>query len=197
MADAVEQLIEAMNQELQCQRELAGLLENKLDAMRRYDVRRLDAIAANEHRLIDNLHTNSQRRNTAVRLVAQQLFGQPANSMSAKSTPINSRSAKSASTNLRSAKPVPTNSLPTARQIAEKTSTANADKIIALTAMLKDVTQTVKRLSGINATASQKMLGHFDHIFRIIAQSGRDIGLYGRAGTKFHLEQNRLFDALA
>lgn len=167
MADAVEQLIEAMNQELQCQRELAGLLENKLDAMRRYDVRRLDSIAANEHRLIDNLHANSQRRNTAVGCVAQQLFDRS------------------------------TGSLPTARQIAEKTSAVNGDKILALTAMLKDVTKTVKRLSGINATASQKMLGHFDHIFRIIAQSGRDIGLYGRAGTKFHLEQNRLFDALA
>ena len=182
MADSVEQLIETMNQELQCQRDLAGLLENKLDAMRRYDVWSLESLAANENRLIDNLQANSQRRNSAVRNVAQQLFDLPADPVRHASIPTGA---------------APTNSLPTARQIAEKASPINRDKILALTAMLKDVTQTVQRLSGINATASQKMLGHFDHVFRIIAQSGRDIGLYGRAGTRFHLEQNRLFDALA
>ena len=43
MAEVVEQLIEVMNDELLCQRDLAGVLENKLDAIRHHDLSRLRA----------------------------------------------------------------------------------------------------------------------------------------------------------
>ena len=155
-----------MNEELQCQRDLAGVLENKLDAMRHYDVSRLEALSVSEQRLLDGMRTKGQNRQGAVRSATEQLLPDVGGSGSA-------------------------------RNLAEKLPQPQRNKLLALAAMLKDVAQNVQRLNRVNVLAGQKMLVHFDHVFRIIAQSGRDIGLYGRAGKKSFLEQNRLFDAQA
>jgi flagellar biosynthesis/type III secretory pathway chaperone len=85
----------------------------------------------------------------------------------------------------------------TAKELASAAPEPARSKLLALAAMLKETAQNVQRLNRINAIATHKVLGHFDQIFRIIAQSGRDIGLYGRAGKKSITEQNRLVDAIA
>ena len=85
----------------------------------------------------------------------------------------------------------------TAKELAQAASEPQRSKLLALAAMLKEVAENIQRLNRINAVATKKVLGHFDHIFNIIAQSGRDIGLYGRAGKKSIMEQNRLVDAIA
>ena len=85
----------------------------------------------------------------------------------------------------------------TARELAKVVEKPLKRKLEAFSAMLFDSAQNVERLNRINKIASEKILGHIDHIFSIIAQSGRDIGLYGRAGKKSLLEQNRLVDAIA
>ena len=168
MADAVEQLIEAMQEELRSHKKLSALLDGKLDAMRHFDVSRLEALRQNEQRLLDRMRMIGRGRaeatHRAVRqLLPQRRIGAPA----------------------------------TARELASATPEPAHSKILALAAMLKEMAQDIQRLNRVNAVATRKVMGHFDQIFRVIAQSGRDIGLYGRAGKKSLTEQNQLVDAIA
>ena len=167
MADAVQQLIEAMQHELQWQRDLAMVLDNKLDAMRHYDMSRLEALGQSEQKLMQGLRHNEMKRKQAVRQAASKLC------------PRRSENVVNAS------------------ELARSSGEPARGRILALAAMLKEVAQKVQSLNRVNAMASQRIMGHFDQIFRIIAQSGRDIGLYGQAGKKMLLEQNRLVDAIA
>ena len=167
MADAVEQLIEAMQQELRWQQELAVVLDNKLDAMKHYDMSRLEALSQNEQKLMQGLRHNEMRRQSAVRQAARQLS------------------------------PDRPDRLSNAQELARASVEPGRSRILVLAGMLRSVAEKVQRLNRVNALASQRIIGHFDQIFRIIAQSGRDIGLYGEAGKKTLLEQNRLVDAIA
>ena len=167
MNQTLENLIEVMNEELQSQRDLAQMLENKLDAMRHYDISRLEALSISEQRLLDLMGHIGRRRTDAVAAATDDLLPtQPVGRVSV-------------------------------AQLAERASIEQRNRLLALAALLKDVAQQVQRLNRVNALATNKILGHFDGIFRIIAQAGRDIGLYGSAGKKALLEQNRLFDAIA
>ncbi|KPK77642.1 MAG: hypothetical protein AMJ79_02560 [Phycisphaerae bacterium SM23_30] len=168
MADAVEQLIEAMQDELQCHRKLAAVLDGKLDAMRHFDVSRLEALRHNEQRLLNVVRMNGQRRAEATQQATWRLFPQRRIGSSV-----------------------------TAKELAQAAPEPARSKILALAAMLREMAQNIQRLNRVNAVATRKVLGHFDQIFRIIAQSGRDVGLYGRAGKKSMAEQNRLVDAIA
>jgi len=85
----------------------------------------------------------------------------------------------------------------TCKELAQVSPEPEKSRLLTLAAMLADVAEKVQRLNRIGNIASRKILAHFDHIFQIIAQSGRDIGLYGRGGKRSLLEQNRLVDALA
>jgi flagellar biosynthesis/type III secretory pathway chaperone len=163
----MQQLIEAMQQELQYQQNLMVLLENKLDAMRHYDISRMQALSLNEQRLIDGMRLNEKRRTEVVLRATRQFFP------------------------TRQGKP------PTCRELAQAAPEPERSKLLALTGMLREVVEKVQRLHRVYTIATQKVMGHFNQIFRIIAQSGRDIGLYGRCGKKSLLEQNRLVDALA
>jgi len=167
MADEIEKLMELMQEDLQRHRELAQILDNKLDAMRHRDIPRLEALAVAEHRLVGLISTHSKKRCDILRQATEKYF------------------------------PGHGKKLATARELAQAAGGAARDKLLAISAMLADVTRKVQSLNQVNTIASQKILGHVDHIFRIIAQSGRDIGLYGRAGKKAPSEQNRLVDAIA
>ena len=85
---------------------------------------------------------------------------------------------------------------PTAKDIARQSAEPTRTRLLSLAGKLKEQAQAVQRLNHITEIASRKILTHFDNIFGIIANSGRDIGLYGRAGRTALLEQNRLVDAL-
>ena len=167
MTEAVQQLIEAMQNELQGQQNLAVILDNKLDAMRHYDMSRLEALGQSERQVLENLRKNEKNRRLAVSQATRQLCPQRRGSMV------------------------------TASELARASAEPDRGRILALTAMLKKVTTNVQSLNRINALASQKILGHFDRIFQLLTQSGRDIGLYGKTGKKSFLEQNRLVDAIA
>ena len=69
--------------------------------------------------------------------------------------------------------------------------------ILTLAGQLRGAAETTQRLNRINRIATRKLLGHMEHVFRVIAQAGRDIGLYGRAGRKPLMQHNRLIDAIA
>jgi len=167
MAQALEKLIDAMEQELQWQRDLAAVLEHKLDAMRHHDISRLEALTQAEQRLLDGIYLNAGKRNAAALQATQQLFNPPR--------------PKAAS----------------ARELAAAVKEPTRGKLIILAAMLRDIAQKVQSLNRINALATQKMQGYFQQIFSIIALSGRDIGLYGRSGKRSLPQQNRLVDAIA
>ncbi|MCP4707763.1 MAG: flagellar protein FlgN [Planctomycetes bacterium] len=167
MANAVEQLIVAMQDELQGHKKLSAVLDNKLDAMRHFDVSRLESLRQSEQRLLDSVRMIGQRRMEALNRAAVQLYPQ--------------QRAR----------------FMTAKELAAAAAEPERCKLLTLAAMLKEVAENIQRLNRINAVATKKVLGHFDHIFNIIAQSGRDIGLYGRAGKKSIMEQNRLVDAIA
>jgi len=168
MAIAVEQLILAMQEELQGHKKLSAVLDNKLDAMRHFDVSRLESLRQKEQCLLDSVRMIGQRRLEAVNRVAAELLPQQRRGR-----------------------------FMTAQELAQAAPEPQRSKMLALAAMLKEVAENIQRVNRVNAVATKKVLGHFDHIFNIIAQSGRDIGLYGRAGKKSILEQNRLLDARA
>jgi len=167
MADALENVIQVLNEQLRFYRDLAAVLENKLDAMRHYDATRLEALSQAEQRLIEAIKHVEKKRNEAVRRATGHLLPQ--------------RQGELAS----------------ARELAQAAPPPFREKLSVLASLLREVAEKVQRLNQIGALATQKIMGHFDHIFRIIAQSGRDIGLYGRAGKKTLLEQNRIVDAIA
>ena len=167
MANHVQQLIETLQQELQYQQELAAVLDNKLDAMRHYDISRLEALTQNEHRLVDEIRQSERRRTDTVRWATRQFWPQ------------------------RRQQPA------TCKELAQVSPEPEKSRLLTLAAMLAEVAEKVQRLNRIGNMASRKILAHFDHVFQIIAQSGRDIGLYGRGGKRSLLEQNRLVDALA
>lgn len=167
MADGIRQLIDALQEELLRQQEMARLLEGKLDAMRRYDMPRLEALNLAEQRLLRGVQASERKRRQAARLAREQLW------------PRQRREGA------------------TARQIADAAPEPARTELLELTGLLRETCQKVQRLARVTSQATSKILGHIDHIFRVVAQSGREIGLYGRMGKTTLLEQNRLVDALA
>lgn len=167
MSKSVEILLTAMQEELQWQQDLAAVLDSKLDAMKHYDLSRLEALSVSEQRLLEGIRLNSIKRNSAVHQTMRELM------------------------------PKTKGRLTSARELAQALSEPLRGKLMAITGMLREVVEKVQRLNRINAQVSRKMLGHFDHIFRVLAQSGSDIGLYSRVGKKAVVEQKRLVDAIA
>lgn len=167
MADTLEQLIESMSQDLDRHRTLAQLLDNKLDAMRRHDISRLESLGVVEHRLLNEMRVGEKKRTQAARQATSQFC------------------------------PRHHGPLATAREIALAATEPARTKILSLAALLREVAEKIQTVNRVIALAGEKIQQHFDHIFGIIARSGCDIGLYSQAGQKSLLEQNRLVDALA
>jgi flagellar biosynthesis/type III secretory pathway chaperone len=167
MADAMNELIQVLQQELRWQRELAEVLEQKLDAMRHYDTGRLEVLTTREQQLAQRIQVHDKKRATVVRQAAAGLFPQERKTWAS------------------------------ARELALAAAEPLRTQLLSLAGLLKDAVRKVQRLNNINRLASEKILNHFSQIFQIIAQTGRDIGLYGREGRKTLLEQNRLLDARA
>lgn len=166
MADVVGQLVIIMHEELILHQNLANILQAKLQAMRLHDTAGLETIAVREQAVVNAVQQIAARRNSLLRRIA---------------TAASPRGAAV---------------LPTARHIADQTAEPTRTKILALAAKLKEQTQNVQRLNHVIAIASRKILRHFDAIFGVIANSGRDIGLYSKAGRTTFMEQNRLVDAV-
>jgi len=167
MDNSTEQLISAMQQEVQAHEELAQLLENKLDAMKHYDLSRLEALSTGEQQVMSDLGRTGRLRQAAVHKLAREFYPQ---------SPV---------------KKV------TARQLAETAQEPLRSKLLVLAGILKEVAEKVKRLNQVNALATGKVMVHFDAIFKLIAQYGCDIGLYGSSGKQLVFEQRRIVDAIA
>ncbi|MCH9023062.1 MAG: flagellar protein FlgN [Planctomycetes bacterium] len=167
MDNSTEQLIIAMQQEVEAHEELAQLLENKLDAMKHYDLSRLEALSTGEQQVVSELGRKGQLRQAAVHKLAREFYPQ---------SPV---------------KHV------TARQLAKTAGEPLRSKLLALAGILREVAEKVKRLNEINAQTTGKVMVHFDAIFKLVAQFGCDIGLYGRAGKQLVFEQRRIIDAIA
>lgn len=168
MSDVLKKLVDVMQDDLRWHNSLAAVLENKLDAMRCRDLSRLEALGITEQQLLGSISANETKRADAARQATVHYYPDK-----------------------------PTRQPATARELAQMVPEPLSEKLLAISTMLIEVMQKVRRLNRINKIATQKILGHVDQIFKIIAQSGCDIGIYGRAGTKSLLEQNRLVDAIA
>lgn len=172
MSGVINNLIDVLQTDWQVHKELAQVLENKLDAMRHYDLTRLESLGQNEQRLTQAIALNSSKRNQALIQATAMLMPGSGKRMARASELVES--------------------------LQQRPEWADyAGQIMNLVNLLRTVTEHVQRLNNINKMATRKILGHFDDIFRIIAQGDRDIGLYGRSGKKSMLEQNRLVDAMA
>jgi len=156
-----------MSEELRKQKTLAEVLDHKLDAMRHYDMSRLEALSAKEQTLVEMIQQTAGMREEILRKVSQQLF------------PDAPRRRWSA------------------RQLAQAVAEPTRGKLLAMADVLKSTAEKVQRLNRVNSLATEKVMHHFNHIFSLIAQSGRDIGLYSQSGKKSLLDQNRLVDAIA
>ncbi len=167
MANIFEPLCEAMNAELQAQQQLASLLENKLDAMRCYDLSRLEALAATESRTLSLVRSSAQKRTLAARAATAAL------------------------------NPSRRSAVATAKELAAAAPAPMRERLEALIASLSGAVEKTQRLNHIHAAATRRVVGHLDHIFRLVAHTGKDAGLYNRVGKAAMLEQNRLVDAKA
>lgn len=167
MSKQLQELIEVLQAQLSLQTELVRVLDGKLDAMGRYDMRGLEALSQQEQSLVTSLRSQERRRRDAVRGASLELLqGQ-------------SRSGA------------------TAQQLAQAAPEPQRSLLVRLAARLREAAEQAGRLNRINDIATRKILGHFDEVFRIIARSGSDIGLYGQSGRRSSGSQNRLVDALA
>ena len=166
MYEAVDELMAIMEKDRQWHTELAAVLENKLDAMQHYDLSRLEALALQEQRLVAAITGNEKQRQVAIRRATLEHL------------------------------PLLKDRVAAASELAQVLDDERREKLLLLVALLREITEKVKRLNRINAMATRKILGHVDYMFQVLAQSGRDIGLYGRGGKKTMLEQNRLIDAV-
>jgi len=167
MANVFGPLLEAMSAELQAQQQLTELLENKLDAMRRYDLPRLEALSAAESRVLSQVRSSAQKRTIAAR---------------AATTVLNPPRQKA---------------IATAKELAALAEGSVRERLEALIASLSNAAEKTQRLNYIHAAATRRVVGHLNHIFRLVAQTGKDAGLYNRGGKAAMLEQNRLVDAKA
>ncbi|OQA00876.1 MAG: FlgN protein [Planctomycetes bacterium ADurb.Bin412] len=167
MTRTVEIVLTALQEELQWQQDLAAVLDQKLEAMKQYDITRLEALTQTEQRLLEGIRLHAVKRNTAVHQALRELL------------------PKQKSRRL------------SARELAQALSEPLRSRLLVLTGMLREAAEKVQRLNRINAQVTRKMLGHLDHIFRVITTTGSDIGLYSRVGKKTSGEQKRLVDAIA
>lgn len=167
MAELVEQLIFAMQDEVRVHEELAGVLDGKLDALKCRDLSRLESLNVREEQLVGVVRAKGQVRESAVQSVVQEYYPQ--------------RRGERVS----------------ARELAQSSKEPWRGKLLAMTSLLKEIATKVSRLNQVNALAMRKMMGHFDTIFNLIAQCGQDIGLYGREGKQPALEQRSMIDAIA
>jgi len=167
MSEHVQELIAVLQQELGLQTELVRVLDGKLDAMGRYDMTSLQALSQREQSLVASLQGQEQRRRQAVQQASRAL--------------LHGRSRVGA----------------TARQLAQAAPEPQRSLLVRLAQRLREAVEKARRLNRINEIATRKILGHVDDVFRIIARSGCDIGLYGQSGRRACGAQNRLVDALA
>ena len=135
MTEPVIQLIEIMQDELRSQRNLAEILNNKLDAMKHYDMTRLEALSQAERRLLQGLHGGQKIRQSVLLQATQKLY------------------------------PQKRDGLASARELAKVSQEPARSKILALATMLRGVSEKVQTLNRINALASEKILSHFNQIF--------------------------------
>jgi flagellar biosynthesis/type III secretory pathway chaperone len=167
MADVMNKLIQTLNEELQMQRDLETVLEQKLDAMQRRDLDRMDLLFTQEQKLVNRLRLNNQKRTVAVRQAVKQFLpDQPSEAVSA-------------------------------RELARILDEPEQGKLLTLVALLKEVAEKIQRLNRIVAQATRKLMGHFDAIFNMIAHCGDEMGLYGRQGKKEIGPPRQLVDAIA
>lgn len=168
MGQLVDRLIEQMREELQLQQGLVTVLENRLDAMRHYDLSRLETLDMSQQRLIDTLQLAAGNRGRTAYRLTRELMPK-----------YRGRSA-------------------TVSELAQMIDQPNRDELMEVAELLRQTAQNSQRLNRINNSASNKIIGHLDRIFHIVAEAGRDIGLYSRVGKKpTFLEQNRIVDATA
>lgn len=165
--DVIEQLIEAMQEELQSQEQMTVALNSKLDAMRHYDMPRLEALTLVEQRLVNTLQVQGGKRAQ----LAQQAT--------------------------RALNPPRQKTVATVRELAAVTKESQRERLLGLAALLGDAAEKTQRLNRVVGMASYKLMGHVNHIFQLIAHAGQDVGLYGRAGKCKMVEQNYLVDARA
>ncbi len=166
MVQSVEKLIDNLQEMLRVHRELVKVLDNKLDAMRCYDLSRLESLSNAEQRLVGGVAEVEKRRQE---IIIECL----------KEVPVGKSGWQVR-----------------ARDIARVVEEPQRSKLLVLVSQLRETDERLGRLNNVVDIAVKKFLGHFDYIFRVIAQAGKDIGLYSRAGKKAMLEQNRIIDAV-
>ena len=167
MADMADQLIQALQEELHGQQTLVAVLENKLQAMQHYDMKRLEALVANEQQLLHGIRQKANRRDLAVKRLTALVF------------------------------PHRRGDRAKANELAQHIDESRRRLFLGLTGALREMVEKAQRLNRINAIASQKVLQHLGHVFRIISQTGVEIGLYNPVGKKATVEQRYIVDALA
>ncbi len=168
MADLIDNIIMIMREDLRYQRDLEKILEDKLQALRNNDAAMLDAIAQVEHRTVLALNNNVERTGKAIAAAAEVYFPQ----FKGKNISLS--------------------------QLKTVASAGQCQSLDALGAMLRSTIENVRRQNQIVSLVTHKLLGHMDNIFKVIAHTGRDIGLYGRYGDRqMNIEQNRMLDAIA
>ncbi|MBI9016610.1 MAG: flagellar export chaperone FlgN [Phycisphaerae bacterium] len=168
MADLIDNIIDTMRDDLRYQRDLEKILTDKLDAIRNNDIALMEIIAQTEYRTVQAINNNIERTNKVIRQATAFYF------------------------------PIRAGQLASATELKQFASESQSQALDAIGTMLRGTIENVKRQNQIVSLVTQKLLGHVDQIFKVIAHTGRDIGLYGRRGDKkINIEQNRMLDAIA
>ena len=164
----VKQLINAMTNDIRNYRDLALVLERRLDAIRTRKAELIEEMTASQEKLMRSLAINAQRRLQIVDKLTAIMF--PAKAGKAQIT---------------------------VSEIAENIANPDKTKLLALKSMLHKEVDKVNRLNRINTIAIKKMLGHLDFIFKAISNVEHDTGIYDKEGKQQGSYPSSLIDAIA
>lgn len=167
MRPELEPLMQTMRTELTAYKQLAAVLEQKLDAMRRRDLQDMQFRLEREQRLLVTMRQAAGQRTVLVRRLARTIL------------------------------PGRTPEEVTARELAQTSSEPQQSRMMGLIGMLREAAEKVQRLNRVVTQTTRKLMGHIDAIFNLIAQGDGESGLYGRAGKKAPTPQRQLVDAIA
>lgn len=84
-----------------------------------------------------------------------------------------------------------------ASRVAEVATEPQRSQWLALVEHFRKTAENCRRLNGIIGIVTQKLIGHTEQVFSVLARAGESIGLYERPGCKAAGPSHCLLDARA
>jgi len=163
----ISDLVRLLEEISSCHETLGGVVQSKIDAMRRADMDGMRMVIRKEHQLVRRIHECEGLRRQLTDAIGQQM-GLPAG---------RARSM-------------------TLSQLADRLSEAEGQKLKSVAGKLREALSQVVRLNRLAGAISARVLGHLKAVFDSVATDGdRSVG-YSGSGRPVTVRDSRLLEAV-